>query len=95
MPTASPAEFSANLHPLALWEPMCAVKSSTKNKLYEKTTIIDHIGDPDVAKIVGDYIKCSNIVEEEIVTDEDRSESEANVDFTIILGDDFDGRFVR
>lgn len=65
------------------------------NKLYEKTTIIDHIGDPDVAKIVGDYIKCSNIVEEEIVTDEDRSESEANVDFTIILGDDFDGRFVR
>ena len=48
-----------------------------------------------MAKMVGDFIRCSNIQEEKIddslVVDEDV----AKVDFTIILGKDFDGRYVR
>lgn len=69
---------------------------NTKNEeAYDKTQIIVHIRDSDVAKIVGDYIKCSNIVVDKIVSAEERSNSDPDVDFTIILGDDFDGRFVR
>ncbi|MBP3710209.1 MAG: LCP family protein [Treponema sp.] len=61
---------------------------------YERTVIIDHIGDSKIAQIVGDFIRCKNIVEEEISADAP-NESAANVDFTIILGKDFDGRYVR
>lgn len=62
---------------------------------YEETIVIDHIGNKEMAKMVGDFIRCSNIQEEKIddslVVDEDV----AKVDFTIILGKDFDGRYVR
>ncbi len=57
---------------------------------YEKTVIINHIGNDDVAKNLGDFIRCTNIVEEEVNPD-----SDANVDFTLILGKDFDGRYVK
>lgn len=56
----------------------------------EKTIIIDHIGNNEVAKNLGDFIHCQNIETEDI-----NVESEANVDFTIILGRDFDGRYVK
>lgn len=56
----------------------------------EKTIIIDHIGNNEVAKNLGDFIHCQNIETEDI-----NVESEANVDFTIILGSDFDGRYVK
>src|SRR5574344_317732 len=62
---------------------------------YEKTVIIDHIGNREIAKMVGDFIHCTNIQEEEVKTDAEGSESAADVDFTIILGKDFDGRYVR
>ena len=61
---------------------------------YEETVIIDHLGNMDVAKIVGEFIHCSNIRE---ATPEEEAESsglDAGVDFTIILGKDFDGRYV-
>ena len=61
---------------------------------YDKTVIIDHIGNKEMAEMVGKYIHCSNIIEETV----DLSESEdsaSNVDFTIILGKDFDGRYVH
>ena len=61
---------------------------------YEETIIIDHIGNPEMAKLVGEFIHCTNIRE---LTPEEEAESfysEANVDFTIILGRDFNGRYV-
>ena len=61
---------------------------------YEKTVIIDHIGNREIAKMVGDFIRCTNIQEEEVRNDT-ANESVASVDFTIILGKDFDGRYVR
>lgn len=62
---------------------------------WEKTLIINHIGNAEIAKNLGDFIHCTNIVDEEIKPDSDGSESNSNVDFTIILGKDFDGRYVK
>lgn len=62
---------------------------------YEKTVIIDHIGNKEIAAMVGDFIHCTNIVEEEVDLSDTESETAADVDFTIILGKDFDGRYVR
>ena len=62
---------------------------------YENTVIIDHIGNKDIAKMVGDFIRCKIIQEEEVKPDDAVSDSAADVDFTIILGKDFDGRYVR
>lgn len=62
---------------------------------YENTVIIDHIGNKEIAKMVGDFIHCTNIQEEEVKPDDAGTDTAANVDFTIILGEDFDGRYVR
>ena len=62
---------------------------------YEKTVIINHIGNEEVAKNLGDFIRCTNIIEESLSTDIDSIGSVSNVDFTIILGKDFDGRYVK
>ncbi|MBQ0052344.1 MAG: LCP family protein [Treponema sp.] len=62
---------------------------------YEKTVIINHIGNAEIAKSLGDFIRCTNIVEEKVSSETDFSESSSNVDFTIILGRDFDGRYVK
>ena len=61
---------------------------------YEKTTIINHIGNAEIAKILGDFIRCKNIIEESVSQDADNMNA-SNVDFTIILGKDFDGRYVK
>ncbi|MDE7391727.1 MAG: LytR C-terminal domain-containing protein, partial [Treponemataceae bacterium] len=62
---------------------------------YEKTVIINHIGNAEVAKSLGDFIHCENILEESVQSEAVGLEVGANVDFTIILGKDFDGRYVR
>lgn len=63
---------------------------------YEKTFIIDHIGNGEVAKKLGDFIRCSNIVTAEVKKDDDAPlEAATLVDFTVVLGRDFDGRYVR
>ncbi|MFA6856228.1 MAG: LCP family protein [Treponema sp.] len=62
---------------------------------YEKTVIIDHIGNKEIARMVGDFIHCTNIQEEEVKPDDAGTDTAANVDFTVILGKDFDGRYVR
>ena len=63
---------------------------------YEKTFIIDHIGTGEVAKNLGDFIRCSNIVPAEVKKDDDAPlEAATLVDFTVVLGRDFDGRYVR
>ena len=71
------------------WETAVAARND-----YDETVIIDHIGNPEVAKIVGDFIHCTNIKDENELEEVGESSSEANVDFTIILGKDFNGRYV-
>lgn len=63
----------------------------------EKTAIINHIGNAEAAKNLGDFIHCKNIIEETVNLDRsaDSFESGADVDFTIVLGRDFDGRYVH
>ena len=62
---------------------------------YQETVIINHIGNDEVAKNLGDIISCKNIITEEILPESAGMEAESRVDFTIILGKDFDGRYVR
>lgn len=62
---------------------------------YEETVIINHIGNDEIAKNLGDIISCSNIMTEEVLPESAGMEAESRVDFTIILGKDFDGRYVR
>lgn len=69
--------------------------SNAERNDYEKTVIIDHIGNMEIAKMVGDFIHCTNIQEEEVKSEAAGNDSAADVDFTIILGKDFNGRYVR
>ena len=62
---------------------------------YLETVIIDHIGNMEVAKIVGEFIRCTNIREATPEEEAESSSLDAGVDFTIILGKDFDGRYVQ
>lgn len=62
---------------------------------YEKTVIIDHIGNQEAAQTLGNFIRCDNISEEELVINESDEITTARADFTIILGQDFDGRYVN
>ena len=62
---------------------------------YEKTVIINHIGNAEIAKNLGDFIRCTNIIEESVSAESEFTAVASNVDFTIILGKDFDGRYVR
>ncbi len=62
---------------------------------YDKTVIINHIGNAEVAKSLGDFIRCKNIIEDEAAEGLDYTEASSEVDFTIILGKDFDGRYVK
>lgn len=59
----------------------------------EHTVLIDRIGNEAVAKIVAQVVRCENI--ESIQVSNDHSDSESNVDFTLILGKDFNGYTVR
>jgi anionic cell wall polymer biosynthesis LytR-Cps2A-Psr (LCP) family protein len=62
----------------------------------EKTVIINRIGNEEAAKNLGDFIRCTNIVVPEVRPERDGGESETpQEDFTLILGKDFDGRYVR
>jgi anionic cell wall polymer biosynthesis LytR-Cps2A-Psr (LCP) family protein len=54
---------------------------------YENTMVIDRIGRPDLAKSIADIINCK-----EVYTRVDES---LLVDVTIILGNDFEGKYVR
>ena len=78
----------------ASYDVLSAVNADSND--YEKTVIIDHIGNKEMADMVGEFIHCTNIVEEVVdIYDNSETDSSANVDFTIILGKDFDGRYVR
>ena len=59
----------------------------------EHTVLIDRIGNPSVARLVAQVIKCQNI--ESTPIGSDGFGNETNVDFTLILGKDFNGYFVK
>lgn len=56
---------------------------------YERTVVLDRRGNPDGAKRVAELIRCEQVYSQ---IDENRDET---VDVTIILGRDFDGRYVK
>ena len=58
----------------------------------EKTVIINHVGNSEAAKALGNFIRCTNIVDDDFSYE---SSGSAQADFTIVLGKDFDGRIVR
>lgn len=66
--------------------------SDADRKDYTQTVIIDHIGDESAVKSLADIINCTNIVTGDFAGEE---EGQYDVDFTLILGSDFDGRNVR
>lgn len=57
---------------------------------YEETVIIDRLGNEQAAKSIGEFIHCDNIIR----PGEDDIAHSAEVDFTIILGKDFNGQYV-
>jgi hypothetical protein len=71
-------------------------KDGEKAVEYDKTVIIDRIGNKQVAEIIAKVIQC-DAIETASLEQEDAETygTEATVDFTIILGKDFDGRYVR
>lgn len=69
-------------------------KNADRND-YEKTEIINHIGNSEAAKTLGNFIHCTNIIDEKVMPENADSTSAAQADFTIILGKDFNGRFVK
>jgi anionic cell wall polymer biosynthesis LytR-Cps2A-Psr (LCP) family protein len=66
---------------------------------YDATLIIDRSGSADVVKTFGDIIRCENILFEPHVPDNPEQELnlqnfEYRSDFTLIIGRDFNGRYV-
>ena len=86
------ARNTAILFQNASYDVLSPVNASRND--YDETVVIDHLGNKEVAKIVGEFIHCTNIRD---ATPEEEAESsglDTGVDFTIILGKDFDGRYV-
>ncbi len=67
---------------------IASVKNADSNK-YESTVILDKKGDPAAVQRVANLIKCTRIH-----TEVDRNRDET-VDIIVILGKDFDGRYVK
>lgn len=59
------------------------------NDRYERTVVIDRRGRPEDARRVADIIRCKNVIEGQ------KDPADRTVDVTVILGRDFDGRYVK
>ena len=68
--------------------------SNAPSNEYEQTEIVDLIGNKEAAKSLGDFIRCSKITEAKVAAEGDNVET-PNFDFILILGRDFDGRYVH
>lgn len=87
------AKRTASLYQDASYNVLTTVNADRND--YAETVIIDHIGNESAAQNVGDLIHCTNIRQaEEDSSDSASSTSSTQVDFTIILGKDFNGRYV-
>ncbi|MBR0124156.1 MAG: LCP family protein [Treponema sp.] len=60
----------------------------------EHTLIVSHVGDSESLRVLSDFIKCKYIEYEEVKPLSYGNES-SDVDFTVYLGKDWDGRYVR
>lgn len=69
--------------------------TNAENKPVEQSYIIDHIGYPEMAEEIGAFIRCTRVVTEEIDFESSNFAEASLVDYTIVLGTDFDGRYVR
>lgn len=67
---------------------IASVMNAERND-YERTVVLDRRGSPDAAKRVAELIRCEQIHSQ---IEENRDET---VDVTIILGKDFDGRYIK
>ncbi|PIE04385.1 MAG: hypothetical protein CSA76_04475 [Spirochaetales bacterium] len=67
---------------------LSSVTNADRND-YEQTVVLDRRGNPDAARQVAELIRCGRIHSR---IDENRDET---VDVTVILGKDFDGRYVK
>ena len=86
------AKRTSTLYQDASYNVLAAVNADRND--YAETVIIDHIGNEMVARNVGELIRCTNIKQDNVEDGSAESASEASVDFTIILGKDFNGRYV-
>lgn len=68
--------------------------SNAPSNEYEQTEIVDLIGNREAAKSLGDFIRCSKITEARVAAEGENVET-PNFDFILILGRDFDGRYVH
>jgi len=86
------ASRTAKLYQDASYNVLAAVNADSND--YAETVIIDHIGNESAAHTVGELIHCNNIKQPDAADNSGEAASEAQVDFTIILGRDFNGRYV-
>ena len=84
------ARRTATLYQNASYDVLSAVNADSND--YAETVIVDHIGNEAVARQVGELIRCTNIKQADEMEDEGSSDS--MVDFTVILGRDFNGAYV-
>ena len=84
------ARRTATLYQNASYDILSAVNADSND--YAETVIIDHIGNESVAKQVGELIRCTNIKQAEEM--EEGAARDSMVDFTVILGRDFNGAYV-
>lgn len=61
----------------------------------KETVLIDRIGNPAVAKIVAQVIQCTKIQATQVPENGEFYGTEAGVDFSLVVGSDFNGYFVR
>lgn len=85
------ARRTSTLYQDASYDVLSAVNADSND--YAETVIIDHIGNEAIALQVGELIHCSNIKKVEDL-EPGNSVSDSMVDFTIILGRDFNGTYV-
>ena len=84
------ARRTATLYQNASYDVLSAVNADSND--YAETVIIDHIGNESVARQVGELIRCTNIKQASEM--EEGSTTDSMVDFTVILGRDFNGAYV-
>ena len=69
--------------------------NTSSSDYYEHTLIISHIGDSAPVRTFADFITCKNIEIEAVDPFSGDDGTGMDVDFTLILGKDWDGRYVR
>ena len=84
------ARRTATLYQNASYDVLSAVNADSND--YAETVVVDHIGNEAVARQVGELIRCTNIKQADEM--EDGSSGDSMVDFTVILGRDFNGAYV-